>query len=441
MNEKEIIVALELGSQSVRAIAGHKLDGSTFKVLRIEQVPVSECIRRGTVYNIDKTVSAIRRAVDALQERLQAKIDKAYVGIQGQSLHTVANFINRNFDMPTKIDSDIIEHLHCANDGTHYPGMEILDVIDQEYKLGNGETTEPEGIETESIEGRYINVVAREKVKTSIVNCVKAAGLEPLDIFVAPLVLAESILPESERRSGCALVDMGAETTTVMVFTKNILRHLAVIPLGGRNISKDITTLRMEIDEAEALKLRHGSALMAEESDKGEPQSAGQGALYDTDKLRAIIVARTEEILRNVLHQIEASNMDDKLQGGVVFTGGAANMPNICAAFAKLAGKHEYKLRVAKPHISAAELPKVGSGLVNGNFNTLYALMTKGEADCTAAPEPEPVVEQATINFEETVEPQPEPEKPQEPAKPKKPSMWQRINGWLDKLEKGLEEQ
>lgn len=442
MTEREIIVALELGSQSVRAIAGQKLDGSTFKVLRIEQTPVVECIRRGTVYNIDKTVTAIRRVVDALQTNLKVNIDKVYVGLQGQSLKTVGNFIRRNFDAPTKIDSAIIDSLHSANESMTYPGMELHCVIDQEYKLGNSETLEPEGIETENVEGRYINVVAREKVKNSIISCVKAAGLEPIDCFVAPLVLAENILPESERRSGCALVDMGADTTTVMVFTKNLLRHLAVIPLGGRNITKDITTLHIEMDEAEALKLRYGRALMPEENDKADTPAVQPSAYCDMEKLRAIIVARCEEILRNVLHQIETSNMDDKLQGGVIFTGGAANMPDICAAFAKLSGKHEYKLRVAKPLIGAAELPQLGSGLVDGNFNSLYALLTKGETDCTAAPapepprEPEPEVGELKFSDEESVAETKTPE----PEKPKKPSLKQRVNAFLGKLQTIVEE-
>lgn len=138
-------------------------------------------------------------------------------------------------------------------------------------------------------------------------------------------------------RSGCALVDFGADTTTISVYKNNILRYLSVLPLGGNTITRDITSLQMEEQDAEKLKLQYGNALYEEEEDSETPAvcTLDDGRTIEQATLNNIIEARAEEILANVWNQLQLSGYEDKLFSGVVFTGGGANLKNIEEAFRK----------------------------------------------------------------------------------------------------------
>lgn len=174
----------------------------------------------------------------------------------------------------------------------------------------------------------------------------KKAGIAIAEMYLAPLALADSILTENEKRGGCVLVDLGAETTTVSVYYKNILRHLAVLPLGSANITKDIASLQMEEKDAEKLKLTHGSAY-TEDNDIDNNLSYPVTADYSVEsrKVIEVIEARVEEIIENVIYQIP-SEFADKLLGGFVLTGGGSNMKHMERAFRN--HSHVEKIRTAK---------------------------------------------------------------------------------------------
>ena len=151
------------------------------------------------------------------------------------------------------------------------------------------------------------------------------------DRLIAPLVTANAVLTESERRSGCALVDFGADTTTISVYKNNILRFLTVLPLGGNSITRDITTLQMEEEEAERLKKTYGDALYEEEPEQEEATCKldDDSRIIKVADLNNIIEARAEEIIANVWNQIQLSGFDDKLLAGIIMTGGATNLKNL----------------------------------------------------------------------------------------------------------------
>ena len=266
MGVEKNIVAIELGSSSVRAIIGQKKPDGSLQVIGFEKENAPDSIHKGVVYNIDKTVQAIVSIKKRLEERGHFIIDRVCVGVSGQSLRTVANSVHRQFDIKVTISDEIVDNLLDENRAQVYPAVEILDVVPQEYRVGSSLTHEPVGIMADRIEGYYKNIVARKSLRESIGRCLQGAKLEVADYFIAPLLLSNYILTDTEKRSGCALVDFGAETTTVAVYEKNILRHLAVIPLGGSNLTADIaTSLHIEYEEAEKLKLTYGSAYTEEE--------------------------------------------------------------------------------------------------------------------------------------------------------------------------------
>lgn len=163
--------------------------------------------------------------------------------------------------------------------------------------------------------------MANSSVREEIRNCFRTAGVTIADLPITVQALADSMLTEPEKRSGCVFVDMGAETTSVAVYKNNLLRHLAVIPLGGANINRDIMSLQIEDDEAEELKLKYGSAVQESDTDAHKPIALRDGRTIPYDEFMGLVEARVEEIVLNVKNQISLSNYDvSQLIGGLIVT-------------------------------------------------------------------------------------------------------------------------
>ena len=245
MAAKDFIVAIELGSSKVTGIAGRKnLDGS-INVLAVVKEESSSFIRKGVVYNIDKTALCISNIIKKLTNQLKTDITQVYVGVGGQSIRSVRNVIAKELPPATKVTQEMIIDLMDANSAMKYPEQEILDVAQQEYKVDSQYQTDPVGIQCSHIEGNFLNILQRNTFYKNLNKCFDTINVNVAEMYISPIALADSVLTEAEKRSGCALVDLGADTTTVSVYSKNILRHLAVIPLGSNNITKDIASLQM----------------------------------------------------------------------------------------------------------------------------------------------------------------------------------------------------
>lgn len=388
MGVEKNIVAIELGSSSVRAMLGQKRPDGSLQVLGFEKETVTDCIRKGVVYNIDKTIQAIATVVKRLEERQKVFIHKVYIGVTGQSLRTIGNTVRRQLDTKVAISEDIIDALSDENRLQPYVGAEILDVVTQEYRVGAHLTTEPVGIMSDRIEGRFKNIVARKTLCENLRHCLDGAKLEKADFFISPLLLSGYLLTDPEKRSGCALVDFGAETTTVMVYEKNILRHLVVIPLGGNNITADIASLlHIEPDEAESLKRTYGSAY-TEESENAEVRNINisNDRTIDEKRLLNIIEARQQEILANVWEQLK--NYSDRLLAGIIFTGGAANMPNLEAAFVQYHHFDRIKTRLMPATLEFSTTLRLDPQ--TNTLATLVAMLRRGEMECTSERPAEP---------------------------------------------------
>ena len=328
MAAKDFIVAIELGSSKVTGIAGKKnLDGS-IDVLAVVKEDSSSFIHKGVVYNIDKTALCLTNIVNKLKAQLKTEITQVYVGVGGQSIRSIRNVISRDLSADTKVTQDMVIELMDSNRNMKYPDLEILDAVAQEYKVDSQLQIDPVGIQCSRLEGNFLNILERKAFYKNLNKCFETAGINVAEMYLAPLALADSVLTEGERRSGCALVDIGADTTTVSVFSKNILRHLSVIPLGSNNITKDIASLQMEESEAEKLKLKYGCAY-TEIGDIDNVQLAVNAERnIENRKFVDIVEARMAEIVENVWYQIP-SDYSDKLLGGIILTGGGSNMKNI----------------------------------------------------------------------------------------------------------------
>lgn len=377
------IAAIELGSSKVTAIAGCKQPDGAIQILAFAQEPSTTFIRKGRINNISKMTQCLTNMKDKLEKKLQKNISRVYVGIGGMGMHTVANTVVRHFDSKVEVTQEMVDAMcdENRNSNASSPDRDILEAIPQEYRLGTQLQIDPVGILAESIEGHYLNIVANSSVREEIRNCFRAANVTIADLPITVLALADSMLTESEKRSGCVFVDMGAETTSVAIFKNNLLRHLAVIPLGGANINRDITSLQVEDDEAEHLKLKFGAAVADINEDNKRSIQLHDGRSVDFNEFASLVEARMEEIILNINNQIVLSHYDkNQLIGGLIVTGGASHMKDIDKAFKRDTQFEKIRfVRNLKIQLRSADHSDFNN---DGDCNAAIALLDKGDQNC-----------------------------------------------------------
>lgn len=402
MATTEFIAAIELGSSKLAGMIGRKDSNGNLNVLAYAEENSSSFIRKGIIYNMDKAVSGLIAITNKLETTIGGSIAKVYIGIGGQSFHSEKNTICRDLEDNTSITEEIVDSIGDENRDLHLSNLTILDVIPQEYHVDSMRHLDPIGILGNHIEGRFLNIVARSIIIKNIKQCFKQADIEIFeDPFINPLITADYVLSDNERRAGCVLVDFGADITSVAVYRKHLLRYFSVIPLGSSNITRDLMSLNIEEDEAEELKIQYGNALFEELKDGEEDKMI---VLRDEEnkvpisKINDIVQARTEEIILNVYEQIKCSGYDAILGAGVIFTGGGSNLRNLKEAFLKLS-KQPYKIRIAhnlyNQTIMGVVIPD------DGSQNALLAMLLKGTQNCCKK---EIVIPPVTPTIKESVE-------------------------------------
>lgn len=380
---KDFIVAIELGSSKITGIAGKKnLDGS-IQVLACVKENSSSCIRKGVVYNIDKTAQCLTNIINRLEKQLKTGITQVYVGVGGQSIRSIRNLIAKDLPNGMQVTQDMVIELMDENRNMKYPDQQIIDAAAQEYKVDSQFQLDPVGIQCNRIEGNFLNILQRKSFYANLNKCFETAGINIAELYLAPLALADSVLTEAERRSGCALVDLGADTTTVSVYSKNILRHLVVIPLGANNITKDIASLQMEESDAEKMKLRYASAFTENNDiDNNMKYSIDQDRQVETRKFIEIVEGRLEEIIANVWCQVP-EEFCDKLLGGIILTGGGSNLRDIEKAFQNYT--HIDKIRIAKFVTQTITSTIAEINAHDAMMNTVLGLLAKGDINCAGS--------------------------------------------------------
>ena len=377
---KEFIVAIELGSTNIIGVAGKKnIDGS-ISILSVIKEDSTSCINKGVVYNIDKTVQCLTNIIKRLETSLKANVAQAYVGVGGQSIRSVKNTLIKELPLDTVVTLDMVNELMDANRSMTYPAQEVLDAITQEYKVDAQYQLDPVGIQCTRLEANLLNILWKKSFYRNLNKCFDNAGIAIAEMYLAPLALADSVLTDAEKRVGCVLVDLGAETTTVSVYYRNILRHLAVIPLGGNNITIDIASLQMDDENAEKIKLKYASAYTdSKDIDENLKYSIDEDRQVDSKTFIEIVEARLEEIIKNVWYQVP-SEYTDKLLGGFIITGGVSNMKNIEKAFKQHTGVDKIRIANFVQETINSNIPEITAH--NATMNTVLGLIAKGDMNC-----------------------------------------------------------
>ena len=390
------IVAMELGSSKVTAVAGQKQADGAIKVLAYTQEPSDYFIRKGAINNLDKMSMCVANVKNQLESRLNMSVGRLYVGIGGMGLHTTPNVVVRDFPEKIKVTPEVVDSIVEENKRAETAERMILETVQQEYRLGAQPTTEPVGILANHIEGKFLNIFVNSSARQNLIECYRAAKVDVVETPISALVLAPQITTDSERRSGCVFVDMGAETTSVAIYKGSLLRHLAVIPLGGFNITNDIMqAFEIEKDEAEALKLKYEFAIEDIDDENTDNFVLRDGRSFPLNELRELVGARLEEIIANVNHQIELSKYTvNQLIGGLVLTGGVSKTKNIESAYRMIT--KITKVRATSTMRLQSRCSKLDFNQ-DGAFNTALALIEQGTVNGCLGP-----LDQGQDLFEET---------------------------------------
>lgn len=384
-SDKDFIVAIELASSKIKGVAGQKKDG-TMQILAYAEDDTTGCIKRGAVYNIEKTYQSVNNIIHKLESVLNTKISRAYVGIGGQSMRSYKSIIKRDLLTQSFISNELIDAISQESQEIPYSDYEVMDNYPQEFIIDSNSISDtPVGVMGTNVEGEFLNIIAKTKLRTNVETVFANANMEIAEQLIAPLQLANNVLTDAEKRSGCALVDLGADTTTLVVYKNNIVRYLVTIPLGSNNINKDLATLPIDEAETEEVKLKYGDACQdTERVEDAEIQTytTSDGRTFDVTLIKNVIEARMGEIIANVNNQIINSDYSGKLLAGLVITGGGSNMKNIVDAFTK--STKIDKVRIAnKVNQSIIKTEDAGAIVLDKAENTsILSLLLGGTEPC-----------------------------------------------------------
>lgn len=378
---KDFIVAIELGSSKLTGIAGRKNPDGSISILAVAKEDSASYIRKGVAYNIERTAQGLSNIVSKLKNTLKTEIEQVYVGIGGQSIHSVKNSIVKELPLDCIVSQDMVNELMDTNRSMEYKDCEILDAITQEYNVDGHYEDDPVGIQARHLEGNFLNVLWRRSFYRNLNKSLDNSGIKVAEMYLAPLTMADCVLTDAEKRAGCVLVDLGADTTTVSVYYRNKLRHIAVLPLGGSNVTKDLESLQIDEINAEAMKLKHASALTNEKDiDADATLPIGDGRTILSRMFIQVVEARMLEIVENVKYLVP-HEFADKLLGGIVLTGGGSNMKSIEKLFHEVFDVE--KVRIAKS--TTLNINKKDSDVIlseDGTTNTILGLLAKGDMNC-----------------------------------------------------------
>src|ERR1700734_164854 len=383
--EQPIIVGLDIGTTKIAAIAGRKNEYGKLEILGFGRAN-SNGVKHGQVLNIDETIKAIRMALDnCYASNPNLGIGGGYAGIAGhhiKSLQTRGDIVRQQTE--DEITQREIDQLIADQYKTYIPaGDQIIDVIPQEFTVDNFQNiVSPIGYGGVKVGANFHIITGDKNAIKNISRAVEKSGLQTKDLVLQPLASASAVMGQEDLEAGVAIVDIGGGTTDLAVFYEGILKHTAVIPFGGENITNDIKTgLGVLKTQAEQMKVQFGSALSNEAKTNAFitiPGLRGMPAKEISVKnLANIIQARMSEIMDFVTYHLKQVGLDNRmLNGGVVMTGGGSQLRHLIQLTEYITGLNA---RIGYPteHLAAGHIEE----LAKPTYSTCIGLILKGYSD------------------------------------------------------------
>ncbi|MCZ4052970.1 cell division protein FtsA [Oxalobacter sp. OxGP1] len=331
---KNLIVGLDIGTSKVVAVVAEVLPDGRHEVIGLGQHE-SKGLKKGVVVNIEATIASIQAALEEAELMADCKIRTVYTGIAGshiRSFNSRGMVAIKDKEVTAADVARVIETARAVNIPTD---QQFLHTVSQEFVVDNQEgVREPIGMSGIRLEVKVHIVTGAVSAVQNIVKCIRRCGLEVSDLILQPLASADAVLTEDEKELGVVLIDIGGGTTDIAVFTEGAIRHTAVIPIAGDQITNDIAmALRTPTLEAEEIKIRHGVAkqILVDSSETIEVPGLGDRGprTLSRQMLAAVIEPRVEELFALALQVVRESEFEEVLSSGVVLTGGTALMPGI----------------------------------------------------------------------------------------------------------------
>ncbi len=332
--EKNLIVGLDIGTSKVVAIVGEIRSDREIEIIGIGSHP-SRGLKKGVVVNIESTVQSIQRAVEEAELMAGCEIHSVHAGIAGnhiRSLNSVGIVAIKDHEVTY---GDVERVIDAARAVAIPADQKILHILPQEFIIDEQEgIREPVGMSGVRLEARVHMVTGAVSAAQNIIKCVRRCGLEVDDLILEQLSSSYSILSDDEKELGVCLVDIGGGTTDIAVFTDGAIRHTAVIPIAGDQVTNDIAVaLRTPTQHAEEIKVKYACALtqLATSDDTIEVPSIGDrpSRRLSRQTLAEVVEPRYEELLSLVQAELRRSGFEDLVAGGVVLTGGSSKMEGL----------------------------------------------------------------------------------------------------------------
>ncbi|WP_312307355.1 cell division protein FtsA [Pulveribacter sp.] len=330
---KDVVVGLDIGTAKVMAVVAEVLPSGELKLAGLGVAP-SNGLKRGVVVNIEATVQSIQQALKEAELMADCKIQRVYTGITGSHIRGLNSSgmvaVKDKEVTPTDV-ARVVETAKAINISSD---QRLLLVEPQEFVIDGQDVREPIGMSGIRLEAKIHIVTGAQSAAENIIKCVRRCGLEVEQLLLNPLASSQAVLTPDERELGVAVVDVGAGTTDVAIFTGGAIRHTAVIPIAGDLITSDIAmALRTPTKDAEDIKVESGYAkqLLAEPEAQVEVPGLGDRSprMLSKQALAGVIEPRVEEIFSLVQQVIRESGYEEVLSSGIVLTGGSAVMPGM----------------------------------------------------------------------------------------------------------------
>ncbi|HYP82203.1 cell division protein FtsA [Variovorax sp.] len=330
---KDLVVGLDIGTAKVMAVVAEVLPSGDLKLAGLGIAP-SNGLKRGVVVNIDATVQSIQQALKEAELMADCKIGRVYTGITGSHIRGINSSGMVAVKDKEVTPADVARVVETARAINISSDQRLLLVEPQEFVIDGQDVKEPIGMSGMRLEAKVHIVTGAQSAAENIIKCVRRCGLEVDQLMLNPLASSQAVLTEDERELGVVLVDIGAGTTDVAIFTNGAIRHTAVIPIAGDLVTSDIAmALRTPTKDAEDIKVEHGFAkqLLADPETQVEVPGLGDRGprLLSKQALAGVIEPRIEEIFSLVQQVVRESGYEEVLSSGVVLTGGSAVMPGM----------------------------------------------------------------------------------------------------------------
>ncbi|PKO25995.1 MAG: cell division protein FtsA [Betaproteobacteria bacterium HGW-Betaproteobacteria-8] len=329
--DKNLIVGLDIGTSKIVAIVAELQPEGSLKVIGLGQ-HTSRGLKKGVVINIDSTMQAIQRALEEAELMADCKISSVFTGIAGSHIKSLNSHGMVKIKDAEVMQADVDRVVDTARAIALPSDQQILHILTQEFIIdGQEDVREPLGMSGMKLEVKVHIVTGAVAAAQNIVKCIKRCGLEVSDLILQPLASSMAVLTEDEKELGVCLVDIGGGTTDIAVFKQGAIRHTAVVPIAGDQVTNDIAVaFRTPTQAAEEIKIKHGCALRQLADPREVVEVPGvdgrEPRQLSVQTLAEVIEPRIVELYELVLSELRRSGMEEMIASGIVITGGSSMM-------------------------------------------------------------------------------------------------------------------